>query len=86
MLICDSVIKNSIKSRITAFNSFIARSAERGTEAVRQLEGEGLAPQLVCLDVSSEESVCAARQVVQEQYNRLDVLVNNAGVFFGVRC
>ena len=65
---------------------FIARSAERGTEAVRQLEGEGLAPQLVCLDVSSEESVCAARQVVQEQYNRLDVLVNNAGVLFGVRC
>ena len=63
----------------------IARSAERGREAVRKLEKEGLAPQLVCLNVSSEESVCAARQVVQEQYNRLDVLVNNAGVFLRVR-
>ena len=63
----------------------VARSAERGREAVRKLEGEGLSPQLVTLDVSSEESVRAARQVVEEQYKRVDVLVNNAAVLFGVR-
>ena len=67
------------------FFPFVARSAERGREAVRKLEGEGLSPQLVTLDVSSEESVHAARQVVEEQYKRVDVLVNNAAVLLKVR-
>ena len=62
-----------------------APTAELGREAVRKLEGEGLSPQLVTLDVSSEESVRAAKQVVEGQYRRVDVLVNNASVLFGVR-
>ena len=63
----------------------VARSAERGREAVRQLESEGLHPELLSLDVTSVESVTAARQKVQQSHNRLDVLVNNAGVMFRVR-
>ena len=63
-----------------------APTAECGHEAVRKLEGEGLSPQLVTLDVSSEESVRAARQVVEEQYKRVDVLVNNAAVLPKVKC
>jgi carbonyl reductase 1 len=57
------------------------RDPGRGRDAVKQLEGEGLNPELLVLDVSSEQSVAAAKQTLQETHNRLDVLINNAAIF-----
>lgn len=57
-----------------------ARDRGRGSQAADALAGEGLEVEFVELDVSSQESVAAAVQAVAERVDRLDVLVNNAGV------
>ena len=62
-----------------------ARSLQRGEEARRVLESEGLHPSLLHLDVDSQQSIQQARDLVEEKYGRLDVLVNNAAVGFRVR-
>ncbi|HEX4248606.1 MAG TPA: SDR family oxidoreductase [Pseudonocardia sp.] len=57
-----------------------SRDAARGAEAVAKLVADGLAAELVVLDVTSDASVRAAAEEVERRYGRLDVLVNNAGV------
>ncbi|TMR24900.1 SDR family NAD(P)-dependent oxidoreductase [Nonomuraea turkmeniaca] len=57
-----------------------ARDRERGLRAAGTLAGEGLDVEFVELDVTSDESVSAAVKAVAERVDRLDVLVNNAGV------
>lgn len=58
-----------------------ARNAERGRNAVRALEQAGLSDvHLVEIDVTSQESVAAAKRQIESQYGRLDILMNNAGV------
>ncbi|MFI7708476.1 SDR family NAD(P)-dependent oxidoreductase [Nonomuraea sp. NPDC049480] len=57
-----------------------ARDRGRGIEAADTLAGEGLEVEFVELDVTSDESVAAAVKAVAERVDRLDVLVNNAGV------
>ncbi|MGN9844939.1 SDR family NAD(P)-dependent oxidoreductase [Nonomuraea sp. H19] len=57
-----------------------ARDRGRGIEAADTLAGEGLEVEFVELDVTSDESVAAAVKAVAERADRLDVLVNNAGV------
>jgi NAD(P)-dependent dehydrogenase (short-subunit alcohol dehydrogenase family) len=56
-----------------------ARDAERGRAAA-----EELGAQLILLDVTDDTSVAAAEQALRHQEGRLDVLVNNAGVFEGM--
>ncbi|WP_336213261.1 SDR family oxidoreductase [Nonomuraea sp. LPB2021202275-12-8] len=57
-----------------------ARDRERGLRAAGTLAGEGLDVEFVELDVTSDESVSAAVKAVAGRLDRLDVLVNNAGV------
>lgn len=57
-----------------------ARDTVRGEEAAGKLRDEGLSVHPVQLDVSSDESVRRLRELVEREYGRLDVLVNNAGV------
>lgn len=52
-----------------------ARDPDRGSAAAAELD-----VRFVQLDVTSEESVAAAADVVKTHAGRLDVLVNNAGV------
>jgi NAD(P)-dependent dehydrogenase (short-subunit alcohol dehydrogenase family) len=55
-----------------------ARSAERGEAAAATLGA-----QFVQLDVTDDASVAAAMHVIRERDGRLDVLVNNAGIWDG---
>lgn len=55
------------------------RNMNRVEEAIRQLPS-GTSVKPLFLDVDNEESIKAAAAVVKQEYGRLDVLVNNAGV------
>ncbi|MDV3129967.1 SDR family oxidoreductase [Mycobacterium sp. 21AC1] len=57
-----------------------ARDESRGAQAAERLVADGLDVQFVPLDVTSDDSVRAAVRVVGEHTDRLDVLINNAGV------
>lgn len=57
-----------------------SRDLGRGTAAA-----EGVGARSVQLDVTSDESVRAAAELVGEDFGRLDVLINNAGITGPVR-
>ncbi|MFR9780813.1 SDR family oxidoreductase [Micromonospora sp. MS34] len=57
-----------------------ARDETRGRTAERALRADGLDVRFVPLDVTDEKSVAAAAELVEREYGRLDVLVNNAGI------
>ena len=59
-----------------------ARDVTRGKEAVSLLEKEGLHPKFHQLDIISKDSIQAIKEFLENQYNGLDVLVNNAGIAF----
>lgn len=56
-----------------------SRDEGRGQAAAEKLAGAGVDVVLVPLDVASDESVSAAVKLVEQQIDRLDVLINNAG-------
>ncbi|MEV8394592.1 MULTISPECIES: SDR family oxidoreductase [unclassified Streptomyces] len=56
-----------------------ARDVERGRNAERELRAEGLDVHFVQLDVTDESSVALAAKRIEEETDRLDALVNNAG-------
>jgi NAD(P)-dependent dehydrogenase (short-subunit alcohol dehydrogenase family) len=58
-----------------------SRDPQDGAQAVRQLSQESLSVEYHQLDVGEDESVEMAAVQVLEKHGRLDVLVNNAGVF-----
>ena len=58
-----------------------ARDPERGKAAVAELAAQGDV-RFVPLDVTDAASVLAARQAIESEAGRLDVLVNNAGIGF----
>ena len=59
-----------------------ARDEARGRAAVQQLQGEGLSPRFHLLDIDNQQSIHALRDFLRKEYGGLDVLVNNAAVFF----
>lgn len=62
-----------------------SRDEVRGQEAVAALKAGGLTSvELLELDVASEASVAAARQRLGERTEKLDVLINNAGILGGL--
>ncbi|MEO6392005.1 MAG: SDR family oxidoreductase [Pyrinomonadaceae bacterium] len=58
-----------------------SRSEEKGAEAVTQLKSEGLESEFIQLDVDDTATHESARQAIANKYGRLDVLINNAGIF-----
>ncbi|MEU2350170.1 SDR family oxidoreductase [Modestobacter sp. NPDC049651] len=60
-----------------------ARDAARREDAVATLRAAGVDAFGVPLDVTDDDSVAAAAQLLAEQEGRLDVLVNNAGITGG---
>ena len=57
------------------------RDKEKGSQAVNQLISEGLDQvEPIEIDVNNNESIKAAREVLGQKINVLDVLINNAGI------
>lgn len=54
-----------------------------GKEVADQIIAKGLIAEFVPLDVTDESSWIHAFNLIQNKYNRIDVLINNAGIAFG---
>lgn len=57
-----------------------ARDETRGQEAVEKLKNEGFDAEFVLVDVTNEKTLEAAAKHVEENYGKLDILINNAGI------
>lgn len=58
-----------------------ARSEEKGQEAETKLKEEGFDAEFVLLDVDDVKTHESAAKYVEETYGKLDILINNAGIF-----
>jgi NAD(P)-dependent dehydrogenase (short-subunit alcohol dehydrogenase family) len=58
-----------------------SRNPEVGHEATQKLKKLNLDVSFVVMDVDNQESILQAAITVNEEYGRLDVLINNAGVY-----
>jgi NAD(P)-dependent dehydrogenase (short-subunit alcohol dehydrogenase family) len=61
---------------------FGARDIEKGEEAASSLQQSGLKVIPIQLDVTEQQSVEDAKFMVEEQFGRLDVLINNAAILY----
>ena len=57
------------------------RNEQRGQAVVEQIKAKQGEALFVALDVASDESIEAAYNAVEQNYGRLDILFNNAGIF-----
>lgn len=62
-----------------------SRNKDAGAKAAAEIKGDGGAASSVQLDLLSDESIAAAAKSIDEQFGRLDVLVNNAGILIDVQ-
>jgi NAD(P)-dependent dehydrogenase (short-subunit alcohol dehydrogenase family) len=58
-----------------------ARDEVKGKKAAEQLKQNGLNVRFIQLDAANESSIHLAAKKVEEQFGKLDVLINNAGIF-----
>jgi NAD(P)-dependent dehydrogenase (short-subunit alcohol dehydrogenase family) len=58
-----------------------SRDSKMGHEAMKKLKESNLDVSFVEMDVDNQESIHQAIITVSEQYGKLDVLINNAGVY-----
>ena len=58
-----------------------ARSEEKGKEAEATLKAEGLDVEYIGIDVDNTATHAAAAKTIEEKYGKLDILINNAGIF-----
>ncbi|SHH83394.1 SDR family oxidoreductase [Flavobacterium defluvii] len=57
------------------------RDLEKGNEVVKQLSEEGFENiKAIQIDVTSPDSILAAKNVVESEQGKLDILINNAGI------
>jgi NAD(P)-dependent dehydrogenase (short-subunit alcohol dehydrogenase family) len=59
-----------------------ARDAQKGKKASGLLQESGLEVIPVQLDMTEQRSIDGARQIVEERFGKLDVLVNNAAILY----
>jgi len=57
-----------------------ARDAAKATDAAGKLKAEGLDAHAVKIDVTNEDDVAALPAILESNFGRLDILINNAGV------
>ncbi|MBB3128701.1 NAD(P)-dependent dehydrogenase (short-subunit alcohol dehydrogenase family) [Paenibacillus rhizosphaerae] len=56
------------------------RNRAKGEEAVSQLLAEGIQADILALDLTNSEDLRGAYAYFEQQFGRLDILINNAGV------
>jgi carbonyl reductase 1 len=61
-----------------------ARNAESGLKSVQELEKQGMTAKFHQLDIENEESILNFANFIRENYGGIDILVNNAAIFFKV--
>ena len=59
-----------------------ARDEKKAQDAAELLRKEGIEAHGVVIDVDNSDSIKKAVTMVEHQYGRLDILINNAGVMF----
>ncbi len=57
-----------------------ARTEENGREAEAKLKSEGLDAEFLLLDVDDAKTHQSAAKHIEENYGKLDILINNAGI------
>ncbi|HKN27168.1 MAG TPA: SDR family oxidoreductase [Roseiarcus sp.] len=57
-----------------------ARSVALGEAAAAKLKAEGVSTRFIRLEVRDPETIVAAAALIEVEYGRLDVLINNAGI------
>lgn len=57
------------------------RDRANAVEASLKLQSQGLPVEAIALDVTREDSIAAAAAEVARKHGKLDILINNAGVF-----
>jgi NAD(P)-dependent dehydrogenase (short-subunit alcohol dehydrogenase family) len=62
-----------------------SRDLARGEEAAEVLRGIGVDAQAIKLDVVNEADRAAAAKFIEQNYGKLDILINNAGVLLDGR-
>lgn len=72
--ICRQLAQRGLEVILTA------RNTSRGLEAQRQLQNEGLQAAFCHLDVAQEASIQKAAEKISNEYNKLDILINNAAI------
>jgi NAD(P)-dependent dehydrogenase (short-subunit alcohol dehydrogenase family) len=60
-----------------------ARSEDKGLEAESVLKNEGLDVEYIKLDVNDTTTHESAAKFIDATYGKLDILINNAGIFLG---
>jgi NAD(P)-dependent dehydrogenase (short-subunit alcohol dehydrogenase family) len=58
-----------------------ARTEENGKEAETKLKDEGFDAEFILLDVDDTETHKSAAKYIEENYGKLDILINNAGIY-----
>ncbi len=58
-----------------------SRDPEKGAKAAQMLKESGVDVSFVIIDVDNRDSIRQAAILVKEKFERLDVLINNAGVY-----
>ncbi|XP_016903761.2 carbonyl reductase [NADPH] 1 isoform X2 [Apis cerana] len=59
-----------------------ARDVNRGLNAIKQLEKQGLKPKFHQLDITDDNSISTFYNYLEQKYKGLDILVNNAAIAF----
>jgi NAD(P)-dependent dehydrogenase (short-subunit alcohol dehydrogenase family) len=77
-----SVVASDIAGTVPALGYELAGGDELG-EAVAEIRAAGAEAVAIAADVRDEEQVAALVEATIERYGRLDVLINNAGVYTG---
>ena len=59
-----------------------ARDDAKGLTACEALKKDGFQPDFYQLDITDEKTVEGLKNYIKSQYGGLDVLINNAGIYF----
>ncbi len=62
-----------------------ARDLAKGEKAADQLRSEGIDARPIEIDVVNPEHIAAAVSTIERDFGRLDILINNAGIFLDPR-